>query len=132
MGERGEPGKLCSYWEKRIYVVKEQISDNLIHPEGDPNARNRTIHINLLLVNSLPVERTAQLADSNATPCQRQKQPQWRINSADKDGVKDISYSSAWSDPKETDHDSQKMSRYITDEGNRTDGRILTRWTRDA
>lgn len=53
MGERGEPGKLRSYWEKSIYVVKEQISDNpvyVIHPEEDPNTRSRTIHRNLLLL----------------------------------------------------------------------------------
>lgn len=37
IGECGGPGKLRSYWEKRINVVKEQVSDNpvyVIHPEG--------------------------------------------------------------------------------------------------
>lgn len=37
VGERGGPGKLHSYWEERIYVVKEQVSDNpvyVIHPES--------------------------------------------------------------------------------------------------
>lgn len=93
MGERGGPGKLHSYWEKRIYVVKEQISDNpvyVIHPEGDPNARNRTIHRNfLLLVNDLPVESPVQSADTVLTPRQRQKQPQQRASSADSDGIPD-------------------------------------------
>ncbi|XP_051968350.1 uncharacterized protein LOC127633357, partial [Xyrauchen texanus] len=28
LGERGSPGKLQSYWEKMIYVVREQVSDN--------------------------------------------------------------------------------------------------------
>lgn len=38
LSERGGPGKLCSYWEKRIYVVKEQVSNNpvyVVHPESD-------------------------------------------------------------------------------------------------
>lgn len=77
MGERGGPGKLHTYWEKRIFVVKEQISDNqvyVIHPEGDPNTRNRTIHRNLLLlVNDLPVENPVQPADLVVTPRHRQK-----------------------------------------------------------
>lgn len=43
LGERGGPGKLRSYWEKKIDVVKEQVSDNpvyVIYPEGGPNARH--------------------------------------------------------------------------------------------
>lgn len=98
--ERGGPGKLHSYWEKKIYVVKEQISDNLvnvIHPEGDPNARNRTIHRNLLLlVNDLPVEGPAQSADTIVTPSQRQKQPQQRARSADNDGMPDTDEEDEW------------------------------------
>lgn len=97
MGERGGPGKLRSYWEKRIYVVKVQISDNpvyVIHPEGDPNARNRTIHRNLLLlVNDLPVESPAQSADTVSTPRQRQKQPQQR---ASFDGISDTDDDDGW------------------------------------
>lgn len=99
MGERGGPGKLRSYWEKKIYVVREQISDNpvyVIHPEGDPSARNRTIHRNLLLlVNDLPVENPAQ-PDLVVTPCQRQKQPQQRVNSADNDGISDTDDEDEW------------------------------------
>lgn len=64
LGERGGPGKLRSYWEKRIYVVKEQVSDNpvyVIHPEGTDKGRTRTLHRNLLLlVNDLPVELPSQ------------------------------------------------------------------------
>ncbi|KAI5630534.1 hypothetical protein C0J50_7585, partial [Silurus asotus] len=100
MGERGGPGKLRSYWEKRIYVVKEQISDNqvyVIHAEGDPNARNRTIHRNLLLlVNDLPVENPAQPADPVITPHQGQKQPKRRVNSADKDETSDTDDEDEW------------------------------------
>lgn len=72
MGERGGPGKLRSYWEKKMYVVKKQISDNpvyVVHPEGDPNARHRTIQRNLLLlVNNLPVESPTQSADTVLAP----------------------------------------------------------------
>ncbi len=53
LGERGGPGKLCSYWEKRAYVVREQVSDTpvyVIHPEGDDWGRTRTLHRNLLLL----------------------------------------------------------------------------------
>ncbi len=93
MGERGGPGKLRSYWEKRIYVVKEQISDNpvyVIHPEGDPSVRNRTIHRNLLLlVNDLPVESSTQPADSVVAPRQRRRQPQRRTSSTDNDETPD-------------------------------------------
>lgn len=100
MGERGGPGKLRSYWEKRIYVVKEQISDNpvyVIHAEGDPNARNRTIHRNLLLlVNDLPVENPAQPTDLVITPRQGQKQPQQSVNPADKDGISDTDDEDEW------------------------------------
>ena len=90
MGEGGGPGKLRSYWEKKIYVVKEQISDNpvyVIHPEGDPSARNRNIHRNvLLLVNDLPVKGPAQSA---LTPPQRQKQPQKRASPTNNDVMSD-------------------------------------------
>ena len=100
MSERGGPGNLRSYWEKRIYVVKEQISDNpvyVIHPEGDSNARNRTLHRNLLLlVNDLPVESPIQSADAALTPRQRQKQPQQRASCTDNEGIPDTDDDDEW------------------------------------
>lgn len=45
VGERGGPGKLQSYWEDKIYVVKGQVLENLVyvlHPEGDGQGRTRT------------------------------------------------------------------------------------------
>lgn len=54
VGERGGPGKLCSYWENKIYVVRGQFADNpvyVVSPEG--GAQEFTP---ILMGNDLPVE----------------------------------------------------------------------------
>lgn len=59
MMRKGGPEKLKSYWEKQIYIVKEQLNDSPVYrvsPEND-TSKIRTLHRNLLhLVNDLPVD----------------------------------------------------------------------------
>lgn len=82
--EHGGPGKLRSYWEKTIYVVKEQVSDNpvfVVSPESGNKKGTRTLRRNLLLlVNYLPVdspphprELAKQRQTDSATERQRTK-----------------------------------------------------------
>lgn len=75
MSERGGPGKLRSYWEQTVYVVKNQVNDNPIYKVcPEKGGKVRTLHWNLLhLVNELPVMVTQQSgqASNKAKPRKR-------------------------------------------------------------
>lgn len=62
LSQRGRPGKLRSYWEKAIYMVKRQLAESpvyIVSPDRGDQQKIRMLHRNLLLlVNDLPVDMT--------------------------------------------------------------------------
>ncbi|XP_033762869.1 uncharacterized protein LOC117344286 [Pecten maximus] len=63
LGERGGPGKLRSFWEDHIHVVRKRVNDSSVYDvcREDGKGRIRRLHRNLLLqCNSLPLEGIRQ------------------------------------------------------------------------
>lgn len=92
LSQRGGPGKLRSFWEPTIYVVKEQLGENFVykvHRERDEH-KVRTLNRNhVLLVNDLP---TAEILDprkqrvSKGRNVNSGKQPKRKVTPRDERG----------------------------------------------
>jgi len=53
--ECGGPGKLRSYFERKVYVVKKTIEGGVVYTvqeENNPNGRERTVHRNLVIMST--------------------------------------------------------------------------------